>query len=326
MKWKDRLLSSSIPLEYEIGRILAKNEFSVDFDFSYKRHDGKEEKEFSVDIYARGYYPFNFNSIDIEIELLVECKYRNPNTSWLFIKDFNIDIFENFSSKGVIKVIDEFSEIFSKNSFNNFGGETCLKGIEINTESGEVHDTGIVHGRSQLVYAMPHILYKQISGALYEHLVDVHPLIICPILVTTSELRILKDDFSIENVKQGSSLNEISDVVPYLRLFSSPYPSFDEHCANIFRDIPKDNQFERFEYFKELRKIEFNSKSKMPDIKKMYSQPEDLLKSLKYGFGHDIFMEILVCNKTHFPELLEEIKLEIKYIKSGFKKLKHHKL
>ena len=115
MKWKDRLLSSSFPLEYEVGKILTSNNFYVDYDYAYKRHDDTLEKEFSIDIKAGGYYPFEINSpVKINIDMLLECKYRNPNVSWLFFSDINISEFSNFSSKGAIKVIDEFSDLFSK--------------------------------------------------------------------------------------------------------------------------------------------------------------------------------------------------------------------
>ena len=322
MKWKDRLLSSSLPLEYEVGKILTSNNFFIDYDYTYKRYDEDLEKEFSIDIKAGGYYPFEINSsIKITVDLLVECKYRNPNVSWLFIQDINIDEFSNFSSKGVIKVIDEFTEIFSKNSFNTFPiCETCLKGMEVNIQNGEVHDQGIIHGINQLVYSIPALLNSHIRAALWNKNDEVFPYIICPILVTTAELRIINDDFSINGLEKAKSIEEISQVVPFLKVYSDVYPSFEKHCQNIFEGIPDTSQLNQLERLVNLRKIRFDEKGNI-DTKRMYKQPLDLLDGLQNGFGMDLFRETLVCNFDHFPELLKEIKDEIANIEDGFEKI-----
>lgn len=315
MKWKDRLLSSSLPLEYEVGKILTQNNFFIDFDYAYKRYDNANEKEFSIDIKAGGYYPFETeSSIKLSIDLLLECKYRNPNVSWLFVKDINIDNYSNFSSKGAIKLVDEFSEVHYKDRLNPFPiCETCLKGMEVNTQNGEVHDKGIIHGINQLVYSIPSLLNRHINGALLDHLEDVFPYIICPILITTADLRILNNDFSIENLKETDSIEKISTEVPYLKIYSDVYPSFSEHCENIFKNIPNQHQQKQFDYFKKLRKIRVTEDG-FPDIKKMYSRPDDLLIQLQNGIGNDIFRETIVCNIDHFPKLLEEIKTGIECV------------
>jgi hypothetical protein len=55
-KWKAGLLSSSVPLEYEVAKILAKEAFAVSADYSYLRRDEQGiEKEFSCDIEATAY-------------------------------------------------------------------------------------------------------------------------------------------------------------------------------------------------------------------------------------------------------------------------------
>ena len=37
-KWESRLLSSSIPLEYEVAKVLSDLNFTVSFDYAYYRH------------------------------------------------------------------------------------------------------------------------------------------------------------------------------------------------------------------------------------------------------------------------------------------------
>lgn len=323
MKWKDRLLSSSLPLEYEVGKILTEHSFAVDFDYAYKRLDSASEKEFSIDLKANGYYPFEISSsIQASIDLLIECKYRNPSVSWLFIEDINLEEFTNFSSKGVIKVVDEFSEIYSKNSFSPFPiCETCLKGMEVNVQNGEVHDSGITHGINQLIYSIPSLLDQYINRSLSSHLDDVHPHIICPILVTTADLRILNSDFSIQQLGKAQSLEDISYEVPFLKVYSDVYPSFEEHCRNTFKGIPNPKQQKRLEYLMELRNINLD-KNGYPDMGKMYARPDKLLLQLQNGFGNDIFRETLVCTLKNLPELLDQIKAGIELIAGGFTKIK----
>lgn len=50
--WKDVLLRSGVPLEYEVGQLLAKKGFDVDADFPYMRKDVEGEKEHSIDVMA----------------------------------------------------------------------------------------------------------------------------------------------------------------------------------------------------------------------------------------------------------------------------------
>lgn len=61
-KWKSKLLSSSVPMEHEIARTLVDAGFSVQADYSYARVDTTDSaavKDFSVDILARAFSPFD---------------------------------------------------------------------------------------------------------------------------------------------------------------------------------------------------------------------------------------------------------------------------
>jgi hypothetical protein len=325
MNWKDKLLSSGVPLEYEIGKILAEKDFCVDFDYSYTRLDDAYEKEFSVDIRASRYNPFEITDIRdtiLDMDLMVECKYRNPSISWLFIPELNKDGFEKFSERGVIKIFDEFSEVNSRfKSLGRLFSATCLKGIEVNQKTGDTHDTGIRHGINQLLYSLPHLMYEHINSSFHDHINDVHPFVVCPILVTTAELRILKADFSIKTLQASEQLDEISEVVPYLTFHTDTTPSFDVHCSNIFEDFPLKNQLDRFNHFKELRyqEIDFNN---FPKLEDKYSSPADLLKKLQNGVLNGIFSQTIVCNLNSFSDLLDEIKTEMKILIEGFEKIK----
>ncbi len=325
LKWKDRLLSSSIPLEYEIAKILTQNKFSVSFDYAYQRLDGQLEKEFSVDIKADAFWPFNENAaVKANIDLLIECKYRNPNVSWLFIPELIEEEYSKFSSKGVIKLIDEFSQAANRDSaFGLPVCETCLKGVEVNTQNGEVHDSGITHGISQLVYSLPLLVKEHIYRCLSGSIDEAYPYILCPILVTTAELRLLKGEFSIESLRAAESIDDISVSVPFVRMYSEVYPSFDEHCRNIYKDFLQQYHLSNYNFLKELRKVDIGGiMSGKIKTSNMHSQPETLLTSLQHGIGNDLFRETLVCNFSHFPALIKEIKQAISIIGKNLKTIK----
>jgi len=317
-KWKDRLLSSSIPLEYEVGKILKNEHYYVDFDFSYQRLDDREEKEFSIDLFAVGFAPFSdANEIDVGLDLLIECKYRNPDVKWAFLPNLLHDDEIEQEGRSIIHFIDEFSEVKLLNTWSKSFKikDISNKGVEINTSNGEVHDKGIHHGVNQLIFSMPVVLARMIRNNLENALEDVDPYAYCPILVTTADLKILNNDFSIESVKKAETLENISKEVPYLIFRTDLYPSFEKHCKNTFKNIPEESM-ERFDYFNELHSEMICSidgiKNEDPKIRGY--RTEHLMRSLKSGKGHYLFDEIIICNLKFLPQLISSISKSVEDI------------
>jgi hypothetical protein len=117
-KWKSNLLSSSLPLEYEVARTLVKKGFVVEADYTYGRDaESGQPKDFSVDMLARGLPPFTApNTIDGSLELLIECKHRIRGTKWLFLPDMNQGAFSHIYLGCALRVFDDFSPyIVNKN-------------------------------------------------------------------------------------------------------------------------------------------------------------------------------------------------------------------
>src|SRR5689334_5977999 len=87
-KWKEILLSSSFPLEFDTAKVLSSHEFYVGPEYKYSRQNEHGRIiDFSVDILAESWWPFTTKSRKISIDILVECKYRNrrAGSSWLFL-------------------------------------------------------------------------------------------------------------------------------------------------------------------------------------------------------------------------------------------------
>src|ERR1035438_684627 len=89
--WKDALLSSGLPLEYEATRILVQSGFHVDGEYPYNRRSDCGSEEFSVDLLAHHYLENGCKdgSFKGQIAAVCECKYRNPGKTWVFMPDLN---------------------------------------------------------------------------------------------------------------------------------------------------------------------------------------------------------------------------------------------
>lgn len=108
-KWKSKLLSSSVPMEYEVAKMLVSHSFAVDTDFSYARDDFGIQKDFSVDLLATCYLPTSGDNIAATVELLVECKHRHRNNKWLFFQDVNEPDMSPFTLGYTIRAVDSYS-------------------------------------------------------------------------------------------------------------------------------------------------------------------------------------------------------------------------
>lgn len=320
-KWKDRLFSSSLPLEFEVAKFLAGREYAVDFNYSYQRQDGGEQKEFSFDIQANMYYPFKWDSpIKMNFDLLIECKYRNPSVSWLFIPEINCAHHQESYLRNTIRFDDAFT--FDHHEHGPFGLPVCesaLKAMEVNISNGEVHESDITHGAYQLLFALPYFLERHVSRNLASDHSEMYPYLVCPILVTTAKLLLLKEDFSIKTLKESQDVLSLATEEPYLQLHTSLPPSFGTHCANIFNQIPNPHQVANYKKLLEIRKVKFGKNLSLP--KSMYSQPDLRLWDYKNATP-DLFSSVLVCNLDHFPKLIEEIENAVNFVGKGLRKIK----
>ena len=310
-KWKNNLLASSFPLEYEVAKILASKNFAVSSDYTYKRVNEKgEDVDFSVDVYAVGYAPFNdFNKADSMLEMLVECKYRTPDAMWLFLEDPNIEDFSDGTYGYTIREIDNFSiKEFSGTSNYTIEEEfkICYKCVEI--KGDRVYDNEFKHGIEQLRYGLPRLLKETIENNLYGHIDDNIPFSNCAILLTTADLYVANKDFSMGNLKSCSEIQEIAEKVPYLMFYSQYGPDFMRHCNNEFQELYnllEDEGFSVFESRLELDRHDMYSSSLPGSI------IEGLINGEKFYLNKH-FTQFIISDYNHFEELIELIQEIIK--------------
>lgn len=306
-KWKSKLLSSSVPMEYEVARTLVELGFAIDADYSYAREDAGITKDFSVDIRATGYPPFRSSKSKLlaTIELLVECKHRHRGNKWLFFQDPNIEDMSPFMLGHTIRAVDSFSSTFiPANSTDSFDQQAifCIKGVEIDASSGNVYDTEIKHGLAQLQYALPRLLTDSIRFNICNHQEDNLPFFYCPILLTTSEILVANSDISIKSVENASTLEEFSVPARYVVVHSDCNPDFEHHRQSACSSLAKLANHSATKSLDTIRQAGGEYDFRLPSVQCSALANLDGEKFQRY------FSQTIVCSLGHFADLIKEIK------------------
>lgn len=317
--WKNHFLSSGLPLEFDTAKLLTKNGFAIHGEFPYERVQAGQSKDFSVDLSSSLCFPTsNHNKITAELRLLIECKYRAPNITWIFLPDVNSPEFSLGTAGHTLRAVDEFSFChlahdptydFERNTF------CCYKGTEIDRSSGKAHDSEIKHGISQLQYALPHLISEEILFNVLGHPGNIIPFFLLPLLVTTAEPRVLRENVGLEEVVGSRTLADISQEVPYLVLHRSLALEFVRHSNRQFSELADLNDCENVrEIEKRLRATGFTSYG--------HSSPSLVVKALCEGRIDrlkEFCSQFLVCS---FDQLSRVLTLVKELIRSSLRKRK----
>ncbi|ABW27593.1 hypothetical protein AM1_2585 [Acaryochloris marina MBIC11017] len=288
-----------------MAKSLVSHGFSIDADYTYARDDSGIAKDFSVDLKASAFLPFsNPNKITAQLELLVECKQRNPNVKWLFCPDPNRADFSPIVLGRTIRTIDRFSQkFFRSNATVEFdeNAHHCYKGVEVDESDGRVYDAEIKHGISQLQYALPRLISEAALFNLYGHREDSIPFIVCPILLTTAELLVAHNKLTANMVEDATVLTDIAKSTPYLVLYSDYGPDFERHCT---RECSKLGQLD-FDEFNDIEKY------RAENGEYGFYLPSFLCKSLSEGRRFTLvqyFTQFVICQTSNFDTLMTDIK------------------
>lgn len=286
-KWKDFVLRTGLPLEYEVSEILRSLGFEPRGEYPFIReNENKIECEFSVDLWADKTIKPNKGSSSLQASCLVECKYSHQGVNWLFIPNNTATV------NPIIKVIDHNTEHI--NEFYDFDDNfickekirSCSKGIEILPK--DASEFIIKKGINQLKYALPNF------ASLY---LDVHYNVdpksiaaILPILVTTADIFVLHEDVKTKDILRASSLDNIAKKVNLIRYSSFDNPLLDNYSQYVLSKFLSKN-------------VEFldiyiaNYENIFPDN---YESGSHYLQR----FFKEISREIIVCNKDYLQQVL----------------------
>ncbi len=309
MKWKERLLSSSLPLEFEVANFLAKEGFFLVPDYKYQRKTNDSIKECSIDLRATRYFPLtNPSSFTSSLELMVECKYRAPNKVCLFLPEIlSRDSISNVTLGGTLCLIDQFSyDRIPTDSIYKFeeGIPVCYKGIDIDLSSGTVEDKEINEGIDQLMYSLPQMHFNNVTSNFTGHPEDNKPYFAISILITNADIRILKPNVSITKIQKAKNINVISHSVPYLIFYKSHGDLFKEHSQLIFEDM---REYLSNKNLSSLQQRLINSKIEKYDFNYPYTIISGCAKGYPSFFQY-LFHQFLICNLKSLPVLIKDIK------------------
>ncbi|HWA35811.1 MAG TPA: hypothetical protein VG737_16830 [Cyclobacteriaceae bacterium] len=215
-KWKDKLLSSGFPLEYEVSDILIKSAFHVGGEYAYIRRGYMPFQEFSVDLESFCFISESEKNDNYfgRLTLLIECKYRKDGKTWLFMPDDNDPDFSPIFPAAIRQFPQFTSYKYNETVVTTFCNSfpAVMKGIEININGGDVFDTDIRHAINQLRYGLPGIISREIGNAASAHPDDCKPFFILPLIVTNAPIRILNSGENLRKIYIAENLDDISTV------------------------------------------------------------------------------------------------------------------
>jgi len=309
MKWKDALLLSSMPLEFEAGRFLVDQGFAVNSDFRYTWEDFESINDSAIDIYAKK----NISSSELtseltdeylQMELLVDCEHRSPNTVGLFLPDINLPG-HSFTSGNTIRMVDQFSPyIIDPDTKTGFESDMllCYKGMEIDLKTGDINALIYTQGLSKLQNALPRLFSENIMTFLAGPVEENIPFLFCPILLTTAPLYVMKKNISLEQIQAASEVKEVGTEVPFLVMRSDLSPGFKKICikeSSCLKEIVRtDNamaiEMKKARYYNSLFNLPFTI--------------IDAFNAGEYFYLNTFFTQFIVCTNKDFPLFIDTLK------------------
>jgi len=300
-KWKDHLLRSGVPLEYEVARVLAEQELSVYADFCFLHRDPFGATEWSVDIQSD--WDCLSSDHNFSLHLLLECKYRSPEKLIIFFNDPN-SLVSPAVMGGTVNCIDEFAPFkLSTEAFSNLeqSYEFVYKGIELH--GGGAVETDLRHGINQLRYATPAYLCDWFDFLIGGHPEDLAGIMFSKILVTNAPMKILENGIDIEAIRNADDIADISREVDTVILFSDYGPAYRHHFQSIFEE----DLDSRIQGAKKTSKDLENIGKKLD----RFNNPREFISNLAAGAKFEIrplSTQFFITTLHALPNLIQEIK------------------
>lgn len=243
--FKQQVIRSGIPLENTIRQYLDSLGLIIYGEYTFERND----KLFSIDTHATNTLKFPLRHRDnlIELDLLIECKYKEPNHAWVFasypdptpmiqihtlysdfpfykrLKDYGYNIKNKSSRYARWRGLDEI----------HWMGKCFPKGFNLVNAATEIisdksfNPKAITEGIHQIVYATGSMLVEKTVGLIadeFAHTEDKEKYyfggelaaIIYPVIVTTADLYLLKSNKTIEDIQKSKNINDCFKTVDHV--------------------------------------------------------------------------------------------------------------
>ena len=233
-KWKETILRSGLPLEYELKNYLSEKGCISNYEFSYiRKDDSNGERAFSYDLDSSLTRDPHF------VKFMIECKYRHPNTKWIFLPS-EYGGPDDIYSIDFMHPLDLFCEVQSACLQDPYYPEfapLCSKGVEIFEK--ETNNKTLDQATSQIAYAFADQITESIENQVNKLMVTDTIFYHVPIIITTADLYLLKPGTTISQIKQASSLSDVANEFDSLILQYSPNIELKRHSIDVL-----------YEYFK----------------------------------------------------------------------------
>jgi 5S rRNA maturation endonuclease (ribonuclease M5) len=301
-KWKDLLLRSGVPLEYEVAKIISKHDFQVFADYGFSRRDGDVRKEWSVDIAAS--LEVNGKRLPFYIlKLLVECKYRSNEKIMIFFPE-PLNKYPQSTVGATIYSCDGFAPFFISNDprYNvDLRYPIAYKGIELH-EGGAVEEE-IRRGITQLRYATPSALLELLDCSIGDFPSEGFAFFLSKILVTNAPLRMVNEGVVLSTIMAAETLDDISTLTDTVVLFFDYGPDFENHFRETFSNARH--------YFLKRAKERRKEQKELGVHHKFYKNPTDYISEISDGARSEcgqVSNQFFVTTLSGLPGLLGEIK------------------
>lgn len=233
--WKDHLLSSGLPLEHSVRRVLQQLGVGYASEYAFERiSETGQTKTFSVDTLAGCRCS---KRPPVWVQLFIECKYRHDGVRWVFAPA-EFERFWGPEFSDVFVVLDRLSTAgeLDRNKLNAAADkyQLCSKGVEVLPNGS--NPASITEAINQLKYAVADFAVADFeryasSSAFGEANIEV----CIPILVTTAQIWRINPGTTLEQIREADDLVDIAARHHLLLLHDKPSREMARHTIGMFR-------------------------------------------------------------------------------------------
>lgn len=232
-KWKTSLLKTGLPLEHLVAEQLSNKGFEIKGEYSYiRKNEQNINTEFSVDLHASKLIKKGKDNYWADLNFLVECKYNYRGVKWIFSPHSK----ESYIAGGVLNTFDQLCTRKLNNTklINALDDDLyyCVKGIELHETDSNAQS--ITRGLYQLKYAVP-----QLAKSIHQFQMfmmndeDLYISFVCPILVATASLYVMKSDLNLNQIEEAEDLEAITEEVDFLLIHQGNKSQLEEYTNDI---------------------------------------------------------------------------------------------